>query len=82
VGRDFDPHHFAGLAAIEQVLRDQIGSTEVRSNSPQLQCDTPQTNEDRMSLSLQRRLTLDAVARVTRIGQAEPQARRVSHERL
>jgi hypothetical protein len=36
--------------------------------------------EDRMSLSLKRRLTLDALARVTRIGRAEPQARRVSHE--
>jgi hypothetical protein len=37
--------------------------------------------EDRMSLPMKRRLTLDAVARVTRIGRAEPQARRVSHER-
>jgi hypothetical protein len=36
--------------------------------------------EDRMSLALKRRLTLDAVARVTRIGRAEPQARRVSRE--
>jgi hypothetical protein len=33
-----------------------------------------------MSLPLKRRLTLDAIARVTRIGRAEPQARRVSHE--
>src|SRR3974390_643845 len=33
----------------------------------------------RMSLPLKRRLTLDAIARVTRIGRAEPQARRVSH---
>jgi hypothetical protein len=30
-----------------------------------------------MSLSVRRRITLDAVARVTRIGRAEPQARRV-----
>src|SRR4029077_10293662 len=36
---------------------------------------------DRMSLSFARRLTLDAVARVTRMMvRAEPQARRVSHE--
>ena len=33
-----------------------------------------------MSLPVKRRLTLDAIARVTRIGRAEPQARRASHE--
>src|SRR6266851_4413991 len=38
-------------------------------------------SEDRMSLFLRRRLALDAIARVTRIGRAEPQARRASHER-
>ena len=36
---------------------------------------------DRMSLSFERRLTLDAVTRVARIGRVEPQARKVSHER-
>jgi tetratricopeptide (TPR) repeat protein len=35
-------------------------------------------NEDRMSLFLLRRLALDASARVTRMGRAEPQARRAS----
>src|SRR5216684_7841717 len=38
-------------------------------------------SEDRMSLFLRRRLALDASARVTRIGRAEPHARRASHER-
>ena len=38
-------------------------------------------SSDCMSLPLKRRLTLDAVARVTRMVRAEPQARRVSHER-
>src|SRR5207302_5953668 len=36
---------------------------------------------DRMSLSFERRLTLDAVTRVARIGRVEPQARKVSHGR-
>jgi hypothetical protein len=36
---------------------------------------------DRMSLSFERRLTLDAVTRVARMGRVEPQARKVSHER-
>jgi hypothetical protein len=33
-----------------------------------------------MSLPMERRLTLDASTRVTRMVRAEPQARRVSHE--
>jgi hypothetical protein len=37
-------------------------------------------SSDCMSLPMKRRLTLDACARVTRIGRAEPQARRASHE--
>ena len=36
-------------------------------------------SSDRMSLCEARRLTLDASARVTRIGRAEPHARRASH---
>ena len=35
---------------------------------------------DCMSVPFELRLTLDAVARVTRTGRAEPQARRVSHD--
>ena len=37
--------------------------------------------EDRMSLFLRRRLALDVSARVTRMGRAEPHARRASHGR-
>jgi len=36
-------------------------------------------SSDRMSLPVLRRLTLDASARVARIGRAEPHARKVSH---
>jgi hypothetical protein len=58
-----------GVARSTTAVRGPRGNVAVRSNTA-----------DRMSLSLKRRLTLDAVARVTRIGRAEPQAGRVSHE--
>src|SRR5712691_8211792 len=61
------------------VLRD--ASQRSRACGAARGCVALRCSSDRMSLPLQGRLTLDAVARVTRIGRAEPQARRVSHER-
>lgn len=57
------------------------GNSRPRRLGPRGIIASPQS-EDRMSLFLRRRLTLDAVARVARMDLAEPQARRVSHAGL
>ena len=62
------------------------GPLDVRSRSCHREANSPRAYVVRstsgcMSLPLKRQLTLDAIARVTWIGRAEPQARRVSHER-